>query len=335
MIPTSLKNLLFFFVSTLFLRSLFGSFFLGRRIITGAGPTQHGLSLTAHILVDGILHVKSHQHSQNGCHSADQDGRMHGFLFLFLRLLNSSFLTETGRFGETGGLCWFGLSLGLSRCISFGHLYRGGGQLRLGRCSRCSRSCGSGGSNRSTGTFRRSPQRNSHGCTSSTGSHGSSRTRSRRRHGSAGSHRARGRRRHRGTGSHRARGRRRHRSAGRHGTRSRRRHGCAGRSGARRHRCTGSGRARRHGSSRTGSCRRNRTRSRRRNGARSRGRYGRCAHNIRSVKSATAFADFFLYCTFFSLLQAENTSMLIFFAENIPNPYFCFFPSSASGRIPH
>ena len=310
MIPTSLKNLLFFFVSTLFLRFLFGSFFLSRRIITGTGPTQHGLSLTVHILVDGILHVKSHQHSQNGCHSTDQDGRMHGFLFIFLRLLNSSFLTETGRFGETGGLCRFGLSLGLSRCISFGHLYRGSGQFRLGRCSRCSRSrrcsrsCGSGGSNRSTGTFRRSPQRNSHGCTSGAGSHGRG-----------------GTRRHRCTGSGRTRGRRRHRSTGRGGTR--------------RHRCTGSGRTRGHGSTRTGSCRRNRTRSRRRNGARSRGRYGRCAHNIRSVKSATAFADFFLYCTFFSLLQAENTSMLIFFAENIPNPYFCFFPSSASGRIPH
>lgn len=341
MIPTSLKNLLFFFVSTLFLRFLFGSFFLSRRIITGAGPTQHGLRLSAHILVDGILHVESHQHGQHGSHGTDQNGRMNGFLFLFFRLLNSSLLTETGRLGEPGGLRRFGLSLGLSRGISLGHLYRGSGQVRLGRSfrrSRCRRSCGScrsGGCDRSAGAFRRSPQRNSHGCTSGTGSRRRSRTRGRRRHGCTGSHRTRGRRRHGSTGSHGARGRRRHRSAGSHGTRSRRRHRSTGSCGTRRHRCTGSGRTRGHGSTRTGSCRGNRTRSRRRNGARSRGRYGRCAHNIRSVKSATAFADFFLYCTFFSLLQAENTSRLIFFAENIPNPYLGFFPSTASGRIPH
>lgn len=310
MIPTSLKNLLFFFVSTLFLRFLFGSFFLSRRIITGAGPTQHGLGLAAHILVDGILHVESHQHGQHGSHSTDQNGRMNRLLFLFLRFLNSSLLTKAGRLGETGGLGRLGLGLGLSRGISLGHLYCGSGQIRLGRglrCSRCSRSCGSGRSNRSAGTFRRSTQRNSHGSACGTGSRGSSRTRSRRRHGSTGSHR----------------------------TRSRRRHRSAGSSRTRRHGCTGSGRTRGHGSTRTGSCRRNRTRSRRRNGARSRGRYGRCAHNIRSVKSATAFADFFLYCTFFSLLQAENTSILIFFQENISIPYFCLFPPSDSGRIPH
>ncbi len=338
MIPTSLKNLLFFFVSTLFLRFLFGSFFLSRRIITGAGPTQHGLGLAAHILVDGILHVESHQHGQHGSHSTDQNGRMNRLLFLFLRFLNSSLLTKAGRLGETGGLGRLGLGLGLSRGISLGHLYCGSGQIRLGRglrCSRCSRSCGSGRSNRSAGTFRRSTQRNSHGSACGTGSRGSSRTRSRRRHGSTGSHRTRSRRRHGSAGSHRTRSRGRYRSAGSHRTRSRRRHRSAGSSRTRRHGCTGSGRTRGHGSTRTGSCRRNRTRSRRRNGARSRGRYGRCAHNIRSVKSATAFADFFLYCTFFSLLQAENTSILIFFQENISIPYFCLFPPSDSGRIPH
>ncbi len=341
MIPTSLKNLLFFFVSTLFLSFLFGSFFLCRGIITGTGPTQHRLGLAAHILVNGILHVESHQHGQNSSHRADQNGRMHWLLFLFLRFLNSSLLTKAGRLGETGGLGRLGLSLGLSRGICLGHLYCGSGQIRLGRCfrrSRCSRSCGScrsGGCDRSAGAFRRSPQRNSHGCTSGTGSRRRSRTRGRRRHRSTGSHRTRGRRRHRSAGSHRTRSRRRHRSAGSHRTRSRRRHGSAGSHRTRRHGGTGSGRTRGHGSTRTGSCRRNRTRSRRRNGARSRGRYGRCAHNIRSVKSATAFADFFLYCTFFSLLQAENTSMLIFFQENISIPYFFLFPPSDSGRIPH
>ena len=324
MIPTSLKNLLFFFVSTLFLRFLFGSFFLSRRIITDAGPTQHRLGLAAHILVDGILHVESHQHGQHGSHSTDQNGRMNRLLFLFLRFLNSSLLTKAGRLGETGGLGRLGLGLGLSRGISLGHLYCGSGQIRLGRglrCSRCSRSGGSGRRNRSAGTFRRSTQRNSHGSACGTRSRRRSRTRSRRRHGS--------------TGSHRTRSRRRHGSAGSHRTRSRRRYRSAGSSRTRRHGGTGSGRTRGHGSTRTGSCRRNRTRSRRGNGARSRGRYGRCAHNIRSVKSATAFADFFLYCTFFSLLQAENTSILIFFQENISIPYFCLFPPSDSGRIPH
>ena len=323
MIPTSLKNLFFFFVSTLFLCFLcflLGGAIIGRSFLTGGGPPQHGFRLTAHVLVDGILHVESHQHSQNSSHGTDQNGRMHRLLFLFLRLRNSGLLAKAGRLGETGGFCRLGLGLGLSRSISLGHLYRGSRQLGLGRsggCSRssrccgCSRSCRCGRSNRGAGTLRRSTQRNGHGCTSGTGSHGRSRTRCRRRHRSTGSYRR-----------SRTRSGRRHRSTGSHGcsrTRSGRRHGSTGSHRSRRHGGTGSGRTRGHGSTRTGSCRRNGTRSRRGNGARSRGRYGRCAHNIRSVKSATAFADFFLYCTFFSLLQAENSSMLIFFARSIPN----------------
>ena len=286
MIPTSLKNLFFFFVSTLFLNFLFGSFFLCRGIITGAGPAQHGLGLAGHGLIQRILHVESYEHGEKRRNGTHQNGGMHRLLFLLLRLFHHGLLlTVTGRLGKTRRF-----SLGLSgsctgrfgRCFRLRHFYRSRGKSRLGRSGRSSRSgrsCRSyrsGGRHGSSGALGRSSQRNRN---SRTGGSGSSR-------------------------SHRTRSRGRYRSTGSSGTR---RHGSS--------RSSRSSRTRRHRSRRTRGGRGNRTRCRRGNGARSRGRYGRCAHNIRSVKSATALRISFYIALFFYFCKRKTHTRLFFSAE--------------------